>query len=107
MEGKHALWAGSTGRERRRGGHSTRGGRQTAPGLRSCLPIDALPRAAPRFPAAEIRPQPPPKHPHAAAPTKAPLARYRRAQSPTMATYEPVPARVPLHLGVSRADSSR
>ena len=41
------------------------------------------------------------------APTKPPSARYRRAQSPTMATYEPVPARVPLHLGVSRADSSR
>ena len=41
------------------------------------------------------------------APTKAPSARYRRAQSPTMAIYEPVPARVPLHLEVSRADSSR
>ena len=39
----------------------------------------------------------------AAAPTKAPLARYRRAQSPTMTTYKPVPARVPLHLGVSHA----
>jgi hypothetical protein len=67
----------------------------------------ASPRAARGFPAAETGPPLPPNHPHAAAPTKAPSARYRRAQSPTMAIYEPVPARKPLHLGVSRADSSR
>eukprot|EP01047_Picozoa_sp_COSAG01_P029047 COSAG01_NODE_1978_length_8747_cov_87.182007_7_plen_246_part_00 len=67
----------------------------------------ASPRAARGFPAAETGPPLPPNHPHATAPTKAPSARYRRAQSPTMPIYEPVPARVPLHLGVSWADSSR
>ena len=93
--------------QRRHGGHSTHGGRQATAAPESRPSGATSPRAARGFLAAETGPPLPPNHPHAAAPTKAPPARYRRAQSPTMAIYEPVPARVPLHLGISRANSLR
>ena len=107
IDPQQPLAAAPDGRPRRHGGHSTRGGRRAIAAPESRPSGVASPRAARGFPAAETGPPLPPNHPHATAPTKAPSARYRRAQSPTMTIYEPVPARVPLHLGVSRADSSR
>ena len=107
IDPQQPLAAAPDGRPRRHGGHSSRGGRRAIAAPEGRPSGVASPRAARGFPAAETGPPLPPNHPHATAPTKAPSARYRRAQSPTMTIYEPVPARVPLHLGVSRADSSR